>query len=113
MSGFSADWLELHAACDARSRSAELVRTLRERLPARPLHAIDLGAGTASNIRYLAPRLGGRQCWLAVENDPALVARQPTLLQGPDHDCRVSARRLDLSADLSELPFSECALVTA
>lgn len=112
-SGFSADWLALREDCDARSRSDELIERLRARLPSRPLCAMDLGAGTGANIRHLAPRLGGAQRWLAVEHDPALIARQPARLEGADYACLVQARRLDLSIDLQSLPFADHALVTA
>jgi hypothetical protein len=113
MSGFSADWLRLREPCDTRSRSEEFVRALRTRLPLRPLRAMDLGTGTAANIRYLAPRLGGEQSWHAIDNDPALIEQQPSVLQGPDFACRLSAQRLDLVADLDALPFAGCQLVTA
>src|SRR5512145_1693947 len=34
---------------------------------------VDLGAGTGANLRYLAPRLGSPQDWLAVDSDPVLL----------------------------------------
>lgn len=113
MSGFSVDWLRLREPCDTRSRSEEFARSLYMRLPLRPLQAMDLGTGTAANIRYLAPRLGGEQFWRAIDNDPVLIAQQPSTLQGPGFDCQLSAQRLDLAADLGALPFADCQLVTA
>lgn len=113
MSGFSADWLRLREPCDARARSGELARALRARLLLRPLQAVDLGTGTAANIRYLAPRLGGEQSWLAVDNDPLLIAQLPSVLTGPGFDCRLAARRLDLATGLEALPLAGCQLVTA
>jgi hypothetical protein len=113
MSGFTADWLELREPFDIRSRSEDLVLVLRKQLPRRPLEAVDLGTGTAANIRYLAPRLGGVQSWRAVDNDPLLLGGLPLSLHGPDFNCRVSPRQLDLATDLDTLPLADHSLVTA
>ena len=43
-------------------------------LPARP-RILDLGAGTGSLFRWLAPRLGRAQGWVLADADPALLAR--------------------------------------
>ncbi|MGD8498218.1 MAG: class I SAM-dependent methyltransferase, partial [Chromatiales bacterium] len=59
MSGFSPDWLALREPLDARARSAALVDRLRAQAPRGPRRILDLGSGTGSNLRYLAPRLGG------------------------------------------------------
>jgi SAM-dependent methyltransferase len=113
MSGFSAAWLELREPFDTRSRSEEFVLSLRSQLPARPLHAVDLGTGTGANIRYLAPRLSGDQFWVAVDNDPKLIEQHTAGLKGANFDCTVSPLRLDLAADLKSLPLADCQLVTA
>lgn len=112
MSGFSADWLALREPSDSSARDASLVMQLRQRLAVRPLQAMDLGTGTAANIRYLAPRLGGEQHWLAVDDDPKLIALQPRELTGPEHHCRLESIRLNLAAELQRLPFDRCHLVT-
>jgi len=106
MSGFSAEWLDLREPCDLRSRSEEFVLALRAQLPSRPLQVIDLGAGTGSNIRYMASRLGGEQRWVAVDNDP-------TLIEGRNFPCDVAPRCLDLASDLKALSLAGCQLVTA
>lgn len=106
MGGFSAEWLELREPCDTRSRSEEFVVALRSRLPSRPLQGVDLGTGTGSNIRYLAPRLEGEQQWVAVDNDP-------TLIEGRNFPCNVVPRHVDLATDLQSLPLAGCQLVTA
>jgi hypothetical protein len=78
MSGFSAEWLALREPFDAAARSTSLVNALRAHLPegtgAAPLAVVDLGAGTGSNLRYLAPLLGGTQHWRLVDHDAALLA---------------------------------------
>jgi len=77
VSGFSAEWLELREPFDAAARSAALVAELRTHLAqgdgAAPLEVVDLGAGAGSNLRYLAPLLGGKQSWRLVDHDRALL----------------------------------------
>ncbi|HYM25221.1 MAG TPA: class I SAM-dependent methyltransferase [Vicinamibacterales bacterium] len=71
-----AGWLALREAVDHASRSASLVEEAAAALPAsRPLRVVDLGSGTGSNVRYLAPRLPAPQRWLLVDREPALLAR--------------------------------------
>jgi SAM-dependent methyltransferase len=103
---FTADWLRLREPADAAARAADLARVFA-RDDARPLRVIDLGAGTGANLRYLAPRLGGAQEWLAVDHDPRLLA---ALASPPG--VAVQTRVLDLARSLDALPFGECDLVT-
>ncbi|WNM38125.1 class I SAM-dependent methyltransferase [Micromonospora halotolerans] len=70
-----ADWLRLREPADAAARSAELLDVVRRRLPAdRPLVVHDLGSGTGSMARWLAPRLPGPQRWVLHERDADLLA---------------------------------------
>ncbi|UFN50010.1 class I SAM-dependent methyltransferase [Roseomonas sp. OT10] len=71
---FAADWLDLREPADAVSRDAALAEALVAVLPQRPT-LVDLGAGTGSLFRWLAPRIGGPQAWLLVDADAALVER--------------------------------------
>lgn len=75
MSEFSPAWLALREPADADARAAELLEPVRERLngTARPVIR-DLGAGTGSMGRWLAPRLGGPQHWVMHDRDPELLA---------------------------------------
>jgi hypothetical protein len=113
MGGFSAEWLQLREPCDTRSRSDELVHALSALLPSRPLHAVDLGSGTGANIRYMAPRLGGVQRWVTVDDDAALIERQPVRLDGETFHCVVTAMQLDLGVAQQSLPLAGAQLVTA
>jgi hypothetical protein len=67
-----ADWLALREPADAAARSTELVDRLR--LSA-PLVVHDLGSGTGSMVRWLAPRLPGPQHWVLHDRDEALLDR--------------------------------------
>ena len=69
---FGSDWLALREPLDHAARSAALARRLSERLPQRP-RIVDLGAGTGSMFRFLAPIIGRRQDWLLVDGDAALL----------------------------------------
>jgi hypothetical protein len=76
MTRVSEHWLDLREPADATARAADLV----EHLPQRDAHVIhDLGCGTGSMGRWLAPRLSGRQYWVLHDRDASLldVARLP------------------------------------
>jgi SAM-dependent methyltransferase len=74
--GFSPEWLALREPTDHRSRSTRLVSLLRDEWRARGwTRLLDLGSGTGSNVRYLAPRLPGRQEWTLIDHDADLLSR--------------------------------------
>ena len=73
---FTPDWLALREPVDHRSRAADLVAPLTEWWGSRPSRRVlDLGSGTGSNLRYLAPRLAGEQEWTLVDRDATLLDR--------------------------------------
>ncbi len=90
---FSADWLTLREPFDAAARDraeagvresgagdARLLGGLRGALHADSsglCSIVDLGGGTGANLRWLAPRLGGRQQWRVLDHDAALLAALP------------------------------------
>jgi SAM-dependent methyltransferase len=114
MSGFSAEWLALREPFDAAARSTALVQQLRARLAvgmrSAPLSVVDLGAGAGSNLRYLAPLLGGTQRWRLVDHDGALLA--VALATTRELDCEVRCEQRDL-ATLGDLTLPTGCLVTA
>jgi len=69
----SPEWLRLREAADAAARAPELVEHLRERLHG-SLVVHDLGSGTGSMGRWLAPQLPGRQHWILHDRDARLLA---------------------------------------
>lgn len=117
---FDEAWLELREPFDARARSIRLAQALSAALPPRP-RLLDLGAGTGSLFRWLAPWIGRPQAWTLVDADAELVAlafdtiaerardigwgatfpdRRTLLVHAPFGACRVEA----LIADLDEAP---------
>jgi hypothetical protein len=75
---YAPEWLELREGADAAARSAELLDPLRIRLANLPMRANglvihDLGCGTGSMGRWLAPRLDGPQHWVLHDRDPYLL----------------------------------------
>lgn len=67
-----ADWLALREPADAAARSTELVDVLRSSLPRRSV-VHDLGSGSGSMARWLAPRLPGAQHWVLHDRDVELL----------------------------------------
>ncbi len=74
---YAPEWLELREGADAAARAAELIDPLRIRLANLPGKAgtvvHDLGCGTGSMGRWLAPRLDGAQHWILHDRDPYLL----------------------------------------
>lgn len=69
-------WLALREAADAAARASELVEPVRRHLAAAPCTLIhDLGSGTGSMQRWLAPQLPGPQHWIMYDRDPDLLDR--------------------------------------
>ncbi|MGZ5403176.1 MAG: class I SAM-dependent methyltransferase, partial [Nocardioides sp.] len=69
----SAGWLALREPADAAARSTELVEELGSWLPEGELVIHDLGCGTGSMARWLAPRLPGPQHWVLHDRDAVLL----------------------------------------
>jgi SAM-dependent methyltransferase len=132
---FSADWLAQREPFDTMARTAaagplQLQAWLDALRPSSvaPWRVIDLACGTGANLRWLAPRLGGRQEWLVVDHDAALlrcwperlgVVADPDAMQtplgfsGPGFHASVVRQQLDLSSALETLPWHAVDLVTA
>jgi hypothetical protein len=133
MTGFSADWLSLREPADTAARPSALIDWIAPSLPRdRSVHVLDLATGTGSNLRYLAPRLGGLQQWVLADHDSALLSAMPERLltwaasngaevsaagalltvQGEGFGCRVDRLQVDLAGDLDAVEFSRFDLVT-
>jgi hypothetical protein len=114
------DWLALREVADAAARASELVDLVRGYLaaaagPGAPVLIRDLGCGTGSMGRWLAPRLSGPQVWVLHDRDPGLLASAAASVPGMGADgAPVSARTQE--GDLTELrsaDLSGTVLVTA
>ncbi|WP_191872875.1 class I SAM-dependent methyltransferase [Streptomyces filipinensis] len=75
---YAPEWLRLREGADAVARAEELLDALRIRSANQPgrtgaLTVHDLGCGTGSMGRWLAPRLAGAQHWVLHDRDPYLL----------------------------------------
>jgi trans-aconitate methyltransferase len=90
---FSPTWLELREPADAAARAADL--PARVRLDP-PVVVLDLGCGTGSLGRWLAPRLPRPQHWILQDRDPDLLARAAATL--PNTSVTLETRLGDVTA---------------
>lgn len=107
---FDAAWLALREPVDHRSRAPAAMSLLERAWRAGGWSRIvDLGSGTGSNLRYLAPRLPGIRSWTLVDHDGELLAR--AAVPGDTEATRVVG---DLAtAGLDAIGESNADLVTA
>ncbi|WP_030166625.1 class I SAM-dependent methyltransferase [Spirillospora albida] len=101
MTGFDASWLALREPADAAARAGDLLSPLRAALPDGPLVICDLGCGTGSLGRWLAPRLPNPQRWILCDDDPALLARADVPAPFETRAADLAALRADDLADVS------------
>ncbi|MFG1927058.1 methyltransferase domain-containing protein [Cryptosporangium sp. NPDC048952] len=76
---YAPTWLELREPADADARARDLIDPLRQHLAATlttrgSLLIRDLGCGTGSMQRWLAPQLDGPQRWILQDHDADLLA---------------------------------------
>ncbi|MFG1761538.1 SAM-dependent methyltransferase [Micromonospora echinofusca] len=111
-----AAWLALREPADAAARAVDLVDVVRRRLAgAGPLVVHDLGAGTGSMGRWLAPLLPGPQHWILHDRDADLLARAAAGMPAAAGDgapVTVGTRAGDLTR-LTAADLSDASLVTA
>lgn len=70
---FDPAWLALREPADGDARAASLAALLASWIEPGELVVHDLGSGTGSLARWLAPRLPGRQVWVLHDRDPRLL----------------------------------------
>jgi len=109
-------WLELREGADAAARSAELFELVLRSLAGTPSVVVhDLGCGTGSMGRWLAPRLPGPQRWVVHDRDAELLelaASDPFILDGDGSPVTVETRWGDI-AHLTAADVAGASLVTA
>jgi hypothetical protein len=112
----SESWLGLREPADAAARARDLVEELRGRLPTSgPLAIHDLGCGTGSMGRWLAPQLDGPQRWVLHDRDADLLEVAAADLPGPPADgsaIGVEPRRTDITR-LQPDQLADASLITA
>ena len=108
-------WLALREPADAAARSRGLVRMLTTDLGGEePLVVHDLGCGSGSQGRWLAPLLPGRQHWVLHDHDPQLLraaAAAPPPGAADGAPVTLETRRTDLTT-LTASHLSGASLVT-
>jgi len=108
-------WLDLREPADAAAREPGLVEELRHHLPSRDHVIHDLGSGTGSMARWLAPLLPGRQHWVLHDMDEELLEVAVAELPGRAADGApivVETRRSDVTA-LGHSDLAGATLITA
>lgn len=106
-------WLAIRGPADAAARATDLVPLLGLTGP-KPYLIHDLGCGTGSMGRWLAPRLPGPQHWILHDRDPRLLdeAAVDLIAAADGAPVTVETRCGDLTALTSD-DFAGAALVTA
>lgn len=94
----SAEWLTLREDADARSRSRRLAR-VAARLVHEPVVVHDLGSGTGSMMRWLAPFLPGPQTWVLHDWNADLLERAAS---APAVDASGELVRIETSVEHAE-----------
>lgn len=111
----SAEWLTLRERADAEARATDLVEGLVPHLPAGDRVIHDLGSGSGSMARWLAPRLCGAQHWILHDRDAELLevaVADPPAAAADGAPVTVEARPGDI-AELGPRGLTGASLVTA
>ena len=110
------EWLALREPADAAARAGDLADQVRATLaPGRPVVVHDLGCGTGSMPRWLAPRLPGPQHWVLHDRDADLLrlasSHAPTRA-ADDSPVTVETRQSDVTR-LATADLAGASLLTA
>jgi hypothetical protein len=106
---FSLHWLALREPYDRAARNPAVLAAMRAAFADRPaVRVADLGCGTGSTMRAVAPLLPAGQTWRLVDNDIALL---DTAAETPaTHE--VTTAHFDLADDLGRAVGDDTDLVT-
>jgi methyltransferase family protein len=107
---FSTQWLALREPYDQAARNPSVLDAVRRAFAPFPVVRVaDLGCGTGSTMRAVAPLLPVRQDWRLVDNDAALLEAAHD--QAPAI-CEVTTAQVDLASDLGRALAEDTDLVT-
>ena len=113
MSEFSAQWLGLREPVDHRSRNqdlqAQVINYLSQIKTVYPgsVRLTDLGSGTGSNLRALAPYLDSMQHWTLIDYDAALLdTARATLLTWADSEININILGSEVNSSSQIKPLS-------
>jgi SAM-dependent methyltransferase len=111
MSVFSAEWLILREPYDMAARNPVVLKAAIDAFAQKPVFRIlDLGCGSGSILRTIAPRLNAKQDWRLVDYDAALLARAEE--SAAALNVKASATRADLNRDIESVLVEPADLVT-
>ena len=109
-------WLRLREPADAAARASDLVEQIQTYLPAGDRALIhDLGCGTGSMGRWLAPRLTGPQHWMMYDRDADLLTGAAAQMPGAAADgaaVTIETRQRDITR-LDPDDLAGASLITA
>jgi hypothetical protein len=107
---FSLHWLALREPYDRAARNPAVLEAVRTAFAGRPaVRVADLGCGTGSTMRAVAPLLPPRQTWRLVDNDIALLDAAAETTPAT-HE--VTTAHIDLADDLGRAVADDSDLVT-
>lgn len=110
---YSPSWLELREPADAAARATILLEPLRRHVAGDLMLVIrDLGCGTGSMTRWLAPLLAGPQHWILSDRDADLLDEASRQTRDIGVGVTVETVRGDLT-DLTATTLAGTSLVTA
>ncbi|HIM71728.1 MAG TPA: hypothetical protein EYM43_02135 [Alphaproteobacteria bacterium] len=93
MNDFSAAWLDLREPADLAARAPELLERLSEWSGQHEhVTVADLGSGTGSCLRAIAPQMSPRQSWRLIDRSGVLLDEAVTRLSKWAHQRSLSAR---------------------
>lgn len=108
-------WLRLRESADAAARAADLVELIQPCLPGDRALVHDLGCGTGSMGRWLAPRLSGAQHWTLYDRDADLLVGAAAHMPGAAADgaaVTLETRQRDITR-LDPADLADASLITA
>ncbi len=107
---FSLAWLALREPYDRAARNPAVLEAVRTAFAGRPaVRVADLGCGTGSTMRAVAPLLPARQTWRLVDNDVALLDAAAETTPATQE---VTTAHIDLAEDLGRAIADDTDLVT-